>query len=161
MNSKIFLPKQNAPKPFRSSFGNEFSQKQTLPTEYGAPPNTYGAPPNTYPYPPAVNTLPVPKPPSPPSPPSPPIPAVHEVIEDTFYDDTTDPTVIAVANAKGRFRILEKENAHEHIVHPTLHDGHHEHYDHHNDFLEHYHHEYPTFEDIVYRYDDHGHLVRY
>lgn len=145
INSKVFLPKQNPAKPFRSSFRSEFNQKQTLSTQYGPPSNSY-------PYPPAVSTsnqLP---------------PAVHEIIHETFADDdTTDPTIIAVANANGRYRIFEKENTHDHIVYRNLHDKHHDfHNDFHDDFLSHYHHSHgePILEDIVYGYDDHGHLVR-
>lgn len=148
----LINPSQHLPQ-----FGqfNSFSQKQELPREYGAPPQTFGAPPSqTYPYPPAVA----------PFSPSPVTPSVHEVIDETLFDDNdaeidiTDPTVIAVANANGRYYILGKDNTLKRVAYQTSQD---EDDKRNNGFTAHL--RYTLVEPIqdpIYGYDDKGHLVR-
>lgn len=130
------------------------SQKQELPREYGAPPQTYGPPTPSYPYPPAANPFtPIPAPPS-----------VHEVIDETPFEnnddeiDTTDPTVIAVANASGQYYILGKDNTLKRVAYQTSQD---EDDKQNNGFTAHL--RYTLVEPIrdpIYGYDDKGHLVR-
>ncbi|XP_031627546.1 uncharacterized protein LOC116343557 [Contarinia nasturtii] len=163
--SVAFLPKPDPPKPFRSSIQTnaKFSKprqsgliqqqraplvaqlsKQILSTEYGAPPA------NSYPYPPSISA---------------PSPPVHEVVDDTPLlieddeeNDTTDPTVIAVANASGRYYILGKDNTLQRVVYKTTRT---EDDNVHNGFTAHL--EYSPVEPIrdpVYGYDEQGHLVR-
>lgn len=178
--SAVFLPKEDPPKPFHTSTGNDawfskpgeshgtFKQqtvfgatqrlplfqgekqskqllsKQTLSSEYGPPLNSY-----PYPYPPSVSEAP---------------PLVHEVLDETpFVNDdahteTTDPTVIAVANASGRYYILGKDNTLQRVVYQTVRtkDD-----NSHNGFTAHLHYSpVEPIRDPIYGYDDAGHLVR-
>lgn len=158
------MPKPDPPQPFRGSFRASakltkprqshrlFKQpqqlsRQTVSTEYGAPPA------NSYPYPASI---------------SPPSPPVHEVVDETPLivnddvddeeNDTTDPTVIAVANASGRYYILGKDNTLQRVVYQTTRT---EDDNIHNGFTAHLHYSpVEPIRDPVYGYDEEGHLVR-
>ncbi|XP_055298354.1 uncharacterized protein LOC129566444 [Sitodiplosis mosellana] len=121
---------------------------------YGPPPSSYGPPTTSYPYPPAV----------PSSPPSPPPPPVHEVVNETPFvnndddEDTTDPTVIAVANASGQYYILGKDNTLQRVAYETVRTDDDNKYGGFTARLR-----YSPVEPIrdpIYGYDDQGHLVR-
>lgn len=124
-------------------------QQQHVPAnEYGPPSN-----PNVSPYPNPQSTTPLPLP-----------PPVHETIDETpladddEQDDSTDPTVIAVANANGQYYILSKDNTLQRVVYRTeqtkddnINNG----------FTAHL--RYSLVEPIrdpIYGYDSMGHLVR-
>lgn len=132
-------------------------QQQVPASEYGPPSNPNV---NPYPYPqplPPSNTV-VPFSPLP--------PPVHETVDeqtplagdDEQDDDTTDPTVIAVANANGQYYILSKDNTLQRVAYrteQTKEDGIN------NGFTAHL--RYSLVEPIrdpIYGYDDQGQLVR-
>lgn len=137
----------------------------SLSTEYGAPPNSYEPPQNSYS--PPSNPYPYPYPsavPSTPTPPPPPPPAVHEVVTETPVandddeENTTDPTVIAVANASGQYYLLGKDNTLQRVVYEMVRNKDDKKQ---NGFTARLRYEpVEPIRDPIYGYDEFGHLVR-
>lgn len=133
-------------------------QQQQQQQQQYVPATVYGPPSN-----PSVSSYPNPQP-LPNSPPPSPPPPVHDTNDETpLADDdeevdTTDPTVIAVANANGQYYILSKDNTLQRVVYrteqtndDTINNG----------FTAHL--RYSLVEPIrdpIYGYDDQGHLIR-
>lgn len=143
------LPQFQEMRQFRLIAAQQQQQHHVPANEYGPPSN-----PNVSQYPNSQSTTPLPLSP----------PPVHETIDekpladDDEQDDSTDPTVIAVANANGQYYILSKENTLQRVVYRTeqttddnINDG----------FTAHL--RYSLVEPIrdpIYGYDSMGHLVR-
>lgn len=163
--SSKLVNQQTAFRPTQSQSQAVIQPSQSPPPgKYGPPPQTYGPPPTTshpptsYPYPAVVPSNPPTQPPPPP---------VHEVVNETPLvvnnddkddEDTSDPTVIAVANASGQYYILGKDNTLQRVVYETVRtdDDNRE-----NGFTARL--RYSPVEPIrdpIYGYDDQGHLVR-
>lgn len=146
--SSQHLPQFQEIRQFRPITQQQQQQQQVPANEYGPPPNSY-----PYPNPQSNPVIPLPLP-----------PPVHETIDEIplesgdEQDDSNDPTVIAVANASGRYYILGKDNTLQRVVYRTeqtkadnINNG----------FTAHL--RYSLVEPIrdpIYGYDDQGHLVR-
>lgn len=138
----IFSKNQHLPQ-FQQLNAFSHSPQQVPASEYGLP---------SAPYPPAV----------PSSLPTFPPPPVHEVIDEMPVSDDegqdNDDAVIAVANARGRYYLLGKDNTLQRVVYQTVQT---EDDRTNNGFTAHLHYSpVEPIRDPIYGYDDEGHLVR-